>query len=164
MIDIKQLRDYVIFPVLQYLHPEIPYSLAAEHLLLATAAQESHGEYLHQLGKGPAVGLWQMELATHDLVWRWATKNQTLYEKIAAIELPHFLGTHDAREMAGNLYYGCAMARVLYRSIPEALPKPFDVEDMARYWKRYYNTPKGKGTEEEFIRNWNRIVPALRTE
>jgi hypothetical protein len=49
------LRQYVIRPTLQRLGL---WSLAAENLLLGTAAQESKlGYYLHQL-EGPALGLY----------------------------------------------------------------------------------------------------------
>lgn len=161
MINAIHLRDYVIRPVLQHLAPEIPYSLAAEQLLLGTAAQESHGEYLHQLGKGPAVGLWQMEPFTHDDLWRTTLTNKALAAKIQQLELSNFLGNDDAKEMAGNLYYACGMARVFYRRIRAPLPSAGNVADMAYYWKRYYNTIHGKGTEAEFIKNWAKIKVAI---
>lgn len=162
MIDAIQLRNYVVRPVLMHLATEIPYSRAAEHLLLGTAAQESHGEYLHQLGKGPAVGLWQMEPFTHDDLWKTIlSANKALAVKVDALELPGFLGNNDAREMAGNMYYACAMCRVFYRRIRAPLPNAGNVADMAYYWKRYYNTLHGKGTEAEFVRNWKRISAAI---
>lgn len=162
MIDPVQLRDCVVRPVLEHLAPEIPYSLAAEQLLLGTAAQESRMTYLKQLGKGPAVGIWQMEPFTHDDLWRTTLlgASNPLAIKVRQLELPNWWAK-DAREMVGNLFYACAMARVFYRRIQAPLPAAGDVPAMAAYWKRYYNTAHGKGTVEEFCRSWNLIIPAL---
>ena len=43
--------------------------IAAEQLLLGTAIQESLLIHRQQLGGGPALGLFQMETATHDDCW-----------------------------------------------------------------------------------------------
>lgn len=166
MIDPVQLRDYVIRPVLKYLEPEIPYSLAAEHLLLGTAAQESKLRYLHQLGKGPAVGLWQMEPNTHDDIWEnFLKRNPKLFTKVFRLTLndeteqADFLQHRD--EMVGNLYYACAMARVYYWRIRESLPPADDAFSMGVYWKRHYNTPAGAGTVEQFVESWKLIAVAI---
>lgn len=162
MISAIQLRDYIIRPVLKYLEPEIPYSIAAEQLLLGTLAQESHGVYLHQLGKGPAVGLWQMEPRTHDDLWATILKsNIALGDKVHGLLSSESIHDRSSAEMAGNLYYACAMARVFYRRIKAPLPAAGNVADMAYYWKRYYNTIHGAGTEKEFIKNWQRIQEAI---
>lgn len=61
------LRDLIIRPTLVEMGH---YSPAAEALLLGTAAHESHGgRYLSQI-RGPARGIYQMEPATHDDLWR----------------------------------------------------------------------------------------------
>lgn len=162
MIDPIQMRDYIVRPVLRHLEPEIPYTLAAEQLLLGTAAQESRLGYLHQLGRGPAVGIWQMEPFTHDDLWRTTLlgASNPLARKVRTLELPDWYG-NDAKEMAGNLYYACAMARVFYRRIQAPLPPVFDARAMGDYWKKYYNTVHGKGTVDEFIASWQLIAPAL---
>jgi hypothetical protein len=68
----KQLRELVIRPVLEYLHPDIPYSHEAEDLLMMIAAHESHlGEYVKQV-QGPALGIYQMEpdtLKIHGIIF-----------------------------------------------------------------------------------------------
>ena len=56
-----------------------------------------------------------------------------------------------AEEMTGNLYYATAMCRVHYRRVKEPIPNT--VIGQAQYWKRYYNTPLGKGTEENYIQH-----------
>lgn len=45
------------------------------------------------------------------------------------------------------LYSGIA-ARLFLLNIPESIP--CDIDGQARYWKRYYNTQAGAGTEEKF--------------
>ena len=42
------------------------WSTAAEELVLGTAIVESSLIYISQHGAGPALGLWQVEPATHD--------------------------------------------------------------------------------------------------
>ena len=39
-----------------------------------------------------------------------------------------------------------------------ALPDADNVAELAHYWKLYYNTPEGKGTVEEFIKNYELLV------
>lgn len=66
-INCEQLRLYVIRPTLEKIEL---WSEAAENLLLGTTAQESHmGTYIKQVGKGPALGIYQMEPATHKDIW-----------------------------------------------------------------------------------------------
>jgi len=50
------------------------------------------------------------------------------------------------------------MCRVHYLRRAEPLPKADDVHGMAAYWKRYYNTVHGKGTQQEFVENYERYI------
>jgi len=69
-IDALHIRHEIIRPVLKHLDPVIPYSMAAENLLMGTCAQESRmGQFLVQLDKGPAKGIFQMESSTEDDIW-----------------------------------------------------------------------------------------------
>lgn len=68
MIQPDHLLQDVIRPALAVIGLQ---SVAAEQLLLGTAAAESRlGTYLHQQGNGPALSPWQIEPATHEDVWR----------------------------------------------------------------------------------------------
>ena len=61
-IKASELRQYVIRPTLKAINL---WSIAAENLLLGTAAQESQlGHYLTQV-KGPALGIYQIEQSVH---------------------------------------------------------------------------------------------------
>ena len=156
MIDIGQFREYVIKPVLEGMEL---YSLAAEELLLGTAIQESRLTYLKQLGGGPAMGVFQMEPATHDDIWEnYLEYHQNLAADVACYTLNCIADRIYASELLGNLYYAAAMCRVHYFRVSEALPAAGDLEGQAAYWKQYYNTPMGAGTVDEYIENWNKYV------
>lgn len=127
----------------------------AVNLLIGTAAQESHlGRYRKQLGGGPALGIFQMEPATFDDI----VKNYLRYkpELAARIERVARISRFKAEDLENNDLLATCMARVHYLRVRESIPS--DLEGWARYWKRYYNTPLGKGTEEEFIANYKRFV------
>lgn len=154
MIDPQHLRECVIRPTLDHIGL---WSESAEELLMLTAAQESAmGRYLRQI-TGPAVGVFQMEPATHKDHWaNYLAYKPDLAERVLGLRLGW---TDDrAQEMAGNLYYAAAMARVHYRRNPNALPRAQDVRGLAAYWKAAYNTPLGHGTVEQAIESYKRYV------
>jgi len=111
------------------------------------------GTFLVQLGGGPALGIFQMEPNTHDDIWL----NFLQYREALAGEIRgQYMVNGGASELVWNLAYATAMCRMHYLRKPGAIPT--SVEGMAAYWKKHYNTELGKGTEEEFIANYNRYV------
>lgn len=137
MIDIKQLDKYVVSPVLDTLGLN---SLAARQLIIGTAMAESRLEYLHQLGGGPALGIYQMEPNTHDDIWEHYLAYRTaLGDKVASFSWMD----ESASEMIGNLYYATAMCRMHYLRVPEKLPDAGNAAAMAIYHKNFYNTILG---------------------
>lgn len=162
-IDLRQFRIFVVEPTLTKLGMWSP---SAVNLLLGTAAHESHGMYLDQiLGSrdttlGPAVGLYQIEPATESDVWN----NYLRYRSRLAGTVSSLLAPWPGRstQLATNLTYATAMARLIYRRVPAPLPAHDDVRALAKYWKKYYNTYKGKGTEQAFIdkytENWRDMI------
>jgi hypothetical protein len=146
-VNLENLRELVIRPALQYIEL---WSQAAENLVLGTALVESNAEYLHQV-KGPALGLWQMEPATHDDIWdNFLKYRATLRELVQDLQSPAQIMS-GSTALIGNLYYGAAMCRVHYWRATEALPQAKDADGMAKYWKAHYNTPLGKGTVEKAL-------------
>jgi hypothetical protein len=151
-INPKQLRELVIIPALKYLNPVIPYSIEAVDLLCMTAAHESlNGTYLKQI-KGPALGIYQMEPATHDDIW----KNFLAYNGEIAEDTIQY--GSSALDLVTRLDYATAMARVHYYRVPEALPKCKDtgpdsdyIYELAKYAKKYYNTHLGKATADDYF-------------
>lgn len=161
MIDPRQLLDLVVMPVLTRLTPNTDVTSAAQ-LMMGTAAQESNcGSYIAQV-HGPALGVWQMEPATHDDIWANFIVRSPLLKKMTADLVSHILADGPTTipsplQMTGNLYYACAMARMLYLRQPEHLPQTGDTARQARYYKRYYNTPAGAATEAQYIRNFEAL-------
>ncbi len=153
-MDAKQLRELVVRPTLKLLGM---WSQAAEDLMIGTACQESHcGQYIRQLGCSGTVGafgIWQMELATaNDIYKNWLEYKPDIMQRVDALR-----GAEQsiADALVCNLAYACAMARILYYRCPGAIPQ--DVAGQAAYWKKYYNTPLGKGTTAEYMDNWERF-------
>ena len=134
-------------------------SVAVEQLLLGTAAAESRcGEFLHQDGGGPALGVWQVEPATHEDVWRNVLAfKPALRARVESLVPPFYSGMASQspapppRVLCGNLLYACVIARLVYWRSPAALPQAGDWQGLAAMWKRVYNTTFGAGTTAHFL-------------
>lgn len=161
----SHLRDCIVIPTLRFLGDRY-LSDSAINLLLGTCAQESNmGEYLKQLNNGPALGIYQIEPKTHiDIYENYLQFDNKILEKITKLLInfstSNLLANTQYYEenLIGNLYYATAIARICYWRHSESLPKSYDTEGLARYWKKYYNTDKGKGTVAEFVNNFNKYV------
>lgn len=153
-MDSSHLREHVVGPILEHIGL---WSQAAENLVLGTAAQESHmGEYLVQLGNGPALGIYQIEPATHDDIYRsYLNYKPPLRSKVTSLLTKELTKKHN---LVFNLAYSTAICRVIYYRVPASLPDSGDVHGLAEYWKKYYNTVSGAGTVQEFIENYNKYV------
>ncbi|HYD29182.1 hypothetical protein [Brevundimonas sp.] len=151
----RHLRLFVIRPVLVRLDL---WSAAAEDLVLGTAAAETGLRLLDQVTSGaddrlgPAYGLWQMEEATHDDLWR----NMIAYRPELRAQVEALLATwpRPVEQLVTNLAYAAALCRLHYRRVAEPLPAAGDLEGYGRYWKRHYNTEAGKGTPAGFVEKY----------
>lgn len=153
MIDIRQFREYVVKPALLAIDG---WSVAAEILVLGTAIQESRLCFIKQIG-GPALGLFQMEPATHDdILDNYVKARGSLYSALMsmAASAPKPL----SQQLKSNLLYAAAMCRIHYMRKSERLPSADDIDGMADYWKRHYNTPAGAGTAKEWADNYRAFV------
>lgn len=138
-INLSQLNQYVVQPVLNAFGSPFN-STSAAVLLLGTALHESMGgEYLAQIN-GPALGAWQMEPFTHDDCWN----NFLNYQSGLAAAVNQFnIQNGGSAQMAYNLAYACAMARVKYIRAQPPLPAANDFQNLALYYKQYYNSDLG---------------------
>ena len=130
------------------------YSEDAEELLMLTAAVESGlGTYMYQVN-GPARGIFQMEPATENDCWKnyLNLRNDAYIEKIKNLK---FSGLDN---LPYNLAYQVALCRVHCLRVTEAIPPKTDVKALAEYWKKYYNTVKGKGTVDKAVKEYKRLV------
>lgn len=156
MLDHRQLRELIV-DVLKDMEPEVPYSDAAVELLMLTAAVESNlGTYIKQIN-GPAMGIFQMEPATEQDIWKnYLVYKPSLKAKVLSLKANQSL---IKQEMRWNLAYAIAMARLKYFRSPKPLPKN-NKEDLAKLWKDVYNTHLGKGTVEKAIKKYDELVGA----
>ena len=156
MLDPGHLRKYVIKPVLQKLSTVFVGcdSLAAENLMLGTAAVESGLKYLHQI-RGPALGLWQVEPVTHQDVLVYLRRKGNQEGRVVDGFRASVGGWEE--QLTWNLRYCCAIARIKYWMDPEPLPKSNDIDGLAIYWKRVYNSRHGRGSPSAFIEAYQRL-------
>lgn len=156
----KALREDVIRPTLETLSELSGRELggeAAEELLLFTALHESGGlRHRRQLSGGPALGLYQMEPATHDDIWMHFLSNREDLDTAMRDMFTPADGQIEAAMLEQDDGYATAMARLHYFRARQELPAAGDAGGQAAYWKRHYNTTLGKGTVAGFLesRRW----------
>lgn len=145
----KQLTDIIESTLKEF----DMYSQDAVNLLLGTAAQESgFGKFIRQLNCGPARGIFQMEPATFQYLLKYV-KNKGIEEQIKSscncIQL-------IPESLEYNLKLAIVFCRLRYLVVNEPLPS--DLKGYAAYWKKYYNSVLGAGTEEQFIKHYKKYV------
>jgi len=154
MIAIKHFRECIVRPTLDQLKL---YSLNREELLVITCAQESlGGTYLKQndaLGypKGPALGIYQMEPTTYQDLFANFLHYQTLLRDRLG-----FNRVHSSEVLVYDNLYATMIACLQYYRFPEVIPD--DLEGQFLYYKKYWNTAKGKATIPEVRRNYERFI------
>ena len=122
------------------------YSEDTVDLIIATGKAESGFRALEQ-NKGPAVGFFQIEPDTIDDV----LENYASYRPVIMNTLLE-LGLRQGEEhfsVMSNIALQVAFCRLCYRRVPDPIPN--NLNDMAKYWKKHYNTEKGKGTVKHFL-------------
>lgn len=157
MINSYQLREFIIKPSLLAVGL---YTIEDEELLISISAQESaDGFYLHQTvgGKNAALGIFQMQPDTHDDIWETTlSKRSDLAYKI--LQVCNYTLKPKAEVMVYNLWYATIMARVFWLHVNEPTPGLNEPEVRWALYKKYWNTPKGKATHEEFETNYLKYV------
>lgn len=110
------------------------YSDEATKAIMMIVAHESRGgSYIRQVA-GPALGVIQMEPATHESLWDHADNIRHNARKLDIKK------NVDALEW--DLRYNIFMARSMLLTDPNRLPSGTGA--MSAYLKRFYNTEKGK--------------------
>jgi hypothetical protein len=120
----------------------------ASELIFKTGEAESGYRALSQRG-GPAVGFFQVEPDTILDTWdNYAMYRPELKTKLWGIG---FDDTKAEMCVMSSIALQVAFCRLKYRRDPHPLPKVGDIEAQAKYWKRVYNSHKGRGTIKHFI-------------
>lgn len=161
-MNLQQVRNEWIRPALARLARYAPAmnSLAAEQQLLGTFVLESAGgQYLRQWPAGPALGVMQVESATHLDCWlNFVDGRPTLSAILLSMVPPDYRQNgglarspvHDDALVACPMYCN-AIARVKYWRAPAPLPLPGDWAGMEAYHKAHYNTAGGKTRPGQFL-------------
>ncbi len=161
MIYPKHVLDLIIKPVIDGLGLDDKNKKGAYALLLYTAQQESNcGQYLTQLGGGPARSVWQIERATYEDRF----DNYLIYRPKLLDRLVDVAGTAefpDFEYVAGNMYLACAVARIVYRKSPLPIPEWNDLDAMWKIYKSAYNSYLGAADMNEFINNCRQMKQYL---
>ena len=154
MLDCSQFRSLIVEPVLSKLRL---YSKNAEELLVFTCAAESlGGTFLHQV-KGTALGIYQIEPNTYSDIWvnYIRARNQ-----LATLMAMHF-GCNkipEVERLIYDLHFATAMARIHYLRFTGNIPDAKDIDGIWDYYKKNYNTEKGKAKKEETIKKYQDFV------
>ena len=152
--QVKSLISSVLLDLDEETEGKIPLVPEAVDLLMMTAAHESKlGTYIKQV-YGPALGIFQMEPATHTDHWIYIRDRKWLRE--AFENLGFIYPTYW--EMEWNIKYAILMARVHYYRKPERLPnmsRSNYLEALSRYAKEHYNTSVGKATPEKYLEDYH---------
>lgn len=163
---VRQFRDYILRPTLEYL--QMPDSDRAELLLLGTAVHESAGlQFIRQVGPhrqdmtNGAYGIYQIEEATYkDVLHRFTGKYVTTqyYTRILDLVPVKFVDDQwpPIEYVMGDWIWATAVARIHFLLIRSRIP--FTLENMAMYYKRYYNTARGKATPEDWLRHYKQFA------
>jgi hypothetical protein len=160
-MNVGQFRGFVVRPALTHLGL---WSQPAENLLVGTALHESGGlQFIDQDDDfkwrpsdrlGPAIGFYQIEEATlNDLF-----ANFLDYRPLWRARLLEFAAPVPSRalQLASNLGFATAVARLIYWRAPDPLPAAEDIYGLADYWKRHFNTHAGKGDPDDWARAYRR--------
>lgn len=141
----QQLLELVVRPTLA----EIPNGPSGETAIMMIIAHESRrGEFLKQWPTGPAWGLIQMEVKTHDDTW---LHGDSIWDNARTLGI---IGTDDIppphySRLAWDLRYNVFMARQRLFMKPGALPN--DLARLSHYLKKHWNSVGGAASETSYM-------------
>lgn len=130
-----------------------------KRLILGTMMQESRFIYRRQFNDGPARGLGQIEPNTaYDIFKNYLNYRHDMLRKVLKTTNQGFNCMSKKSletELEKNDLFNLVMLRMCYYRVPKAVPSS-DLE-IAKYWKKYYNTELGAGTTEEFLHSLKKL-------
>lgn len=134
------------------------WSQSAENLLMGTALIESNcGHFIRQVN-GPALGPFQCEEVTYCDVLRWLSRSNYSRLKKSCLAACYADTAFPFQALTWNFRWAAIIARLHYYRIEEPLPQADDVQGLALYWKKYYNTYEGAGNPERFEVQYRKYI------
>ena len=147
MIDeIREIAEYALYKI-------DCYSDDALALVVRTGMAESGYRALKGYGKNnPAIGFWQIEPATmYDMMRNYIIYRAPYRKALEELGMK-FKGDDIEISVMSNMGVQAALCRLHYRRDSKPIPSWDDLESQGKYWKRVYNTIKGRGTVKHFIK------------
>ena len=139
--DVKEIAEVVLYKLDSY-------SDDALTLVMRTGMAESGYRALRQMGDGPAIGFFQVELETaQDTLDNYVAYRQKLKDKLVGLGL----GNDLEFSLLSNIALQVAFCRLKYRRNKDPIPSWDNLEAQAKYWKKVYNTELGAGTVKHFM-------------
>jgi hypothetical protein len=130
---------------------------SAYDLILETACAETHlGQYEDPTPNGAGRGLTQLDPVAVTTIneKRTPTAIRDRQKVLKCFDID--VWEVKPKDLDNNPLLALIMCRLHYKQVPDEIPST--VEARAVYWKRYYNTSAGKGTERHYIEQVNRLL------
>lgn len=154
----EELRSFVIGPTLEHLGETGQQALAAENLLLGTAAQESELGFHLRVKRARGLGIYQITPQIHVNIWdRYLIDYPDLASNIRGLASQHEFLAHPHAELATNLSYATAIAWMVYRRTNRALPPADDVLGLGKFWFRHF-PHRSTRTAEDFAITYRQFI------
>ncbi|KKK71851.1 hypothetical protein LCGC14_2909770 [marine sediment metagenome] len=159
-MELRQIQIFIVRPTI--VHMDM-FSPAAENLLLGTIAHESGGgKHIDQRLSssdstlGPAIGLYQIEpWVLNDL---YETYLSFRPDKLELVNEPLGDWPDKITQLATNLTFATAVARMIYYRHPKKLPAADDIDGLWWYYKKFFNSMKGKAKESDWKQAYEQLV------
>lgn len=154
----EELRSFVIGPTLEHLGETGQVAMAAENLLLGTAAQESELGFHLRIKRAKGLGIYQITPQIHLNIWdKYLIDHPDLASRIRGLASQHEFLSHPHAELATNLSYATAVAWMIYRRTSRPLPPAEDILGLGRYWFRHF-PHRSPRTAEHFALTYKRYI------
>jgi len=146
------IKKHIIAPALVAIGV---YSDDRMDMVFVTGAAETLYQDIKQY-KGSAISWFQIERKTHDDLYRFLGNSKKQYIIDGLIRITD--GQLTFKELEVNPFYAAACCAIRYMYEPSPLPKAGKRMAQAVYWKQFYNSIKGKGTEGKFLENVTEVI------
>lgn len=157
-MDIGQFDKYVLVPALNIIGLYTP---SAHVLMLGTGIIETNYHYIKQFNDGPGNGIYEIEEATYNDIYRYLCRHENMRLKETCMSSCLYSAWPDKESLIYNLRWCTIICRIKYHMIPDKIPSSFDAEGMAEYYKKYYNTEKGEANLEKAVDTFKHVITLM---